>query len=605
MEKHAGAANRKRAAVCLSVFLVALAAMAGQLGNLTLRQQQEYMARAETQSTRVLPVPAPRGIILDRDRQPLATNRPGYRLLVTYPHYDNPEVVERLARILGLSEEEIRSRADGQRDRPFEPVRLVDDLTPEQYAVIQERKAELPGVQVQEVPVRRYPQGGLAGHLLGYVGAVDQQDGDLAGKSGLEAAYESDLQGQPGLERIAVNSAAEPLGTAAATAPRPGQNLVLTIDSRLQRSAERALDWQMQRLQTIPNPGDGHAYPNAKAGAAVVIDVRTGAVLAMASRPGFDPNLFVGGISEANWRGLGDNPFQPLLNRAVQATYHPGSTWKMLTGAAALTTGVTVPGERVFSGAVYEPTGQKDWLPGGHGWVNLVDALRLSSDIYFYEMGLRVGVERQVEFARSFGFGAPTGIDLPDEEAGFLPGAEYREKEGWWLGQTASAAIGQILTVTPVQLAQYTAALANGGRLMKPYLVETVQDARGEITRKTAPTQTGTLPIAPDTLRTVVEGMKRVNLPGGTSDFATWPLPGIATAGKTGTAENPPQDDYGLFVGFAPAENPEIAVAVVIEQAGHGGSVSPVARSIFADYFGVTLPAADPARVPDDFAAKG
>jgi penicillin-binding protein 2 len=596
--------------VIVGVVLVAFAGLAGQLGNLTLRQQQAYLARAESQSTRSLSIPAPRGGIYDRNMEPLAVNRPSYKLLVHYPSYNDAALVDKLAQILKLAPEEAGRRVDQQKDRPFEPVQLADDLSQEQYTEIQEQKQELPGVEVQVVPVRQYSRGDLAAQVLGYVGTLNQAElqqlepkgynsGDLVGRTGLEAHYESVLRGQPGERAVEVNSSSEPLAVVGNVEPKPGLNLVLSLNAKLQQSAERALDWQMQRLQTIPNVGDGRAYQNARAGAAVVLDVKTGAVLAMASRPSYDPNLFVGGISASDWNALNKNPFEPLLNRAVQGAYHPGSTWKMLTGSAAVTAGVITPSERVFSGSVYTPTGQKDWVPGGHGWVDLVNALRLSSDIYFYEIGLRLGIERQVAYAKSFGFGALTGVDLDEEVPGFLPDSDYRSKNGWWPGETSSAAIGQIFTATPLQLARYVAALANGGKLMKPYLVQRVEDGQGQVVRQTSPEQTGTLPITSEALETVVEGMKLVNLPGGTSDFATWPLPGIPTAGKTGTAENPPQDDFGLFVGFAPAENPQIAVAVVIEQAGHGGSVSPVARSIFADYFGVKLPAGDPARVPN------
>jgi penicillin-binding protein 2 len=597
------------------IVAVTFSGLAGQLGNLTLRQEAAYRNRAVTQSTREIAIPAPRGTIYDRNMQPLAINRPAYRLLVDYPYYKDATVLGKLSEILGLPIDKIEQQVKKQADLPFEPVSLVDDLTPQQHTAILEQKQELPGVVVQAEAVRQYPAKELAAQALGYVGSLSEQEledlkangyrnGDQIGKTGLEAFYENELRGKNGVRQIEVNSYAQPLAEIGRTEPESGHNLVLTLDAKIQKSAERALDWQMHRLQTIPNLGDGHAYPNAKAGAVVVIDVKTGAIRAMASRPAFDPNLFVGGISTKDWRRLSDDPFIPLLNRAVQAEYHPGSTWKMLSGTAAVTAGVTDPYERVFSGAVYEPTGQKDWLPGGHGWVDLRNALRLSSDIYFYEMGIRLGIEKEVEFAKKFGFGALTGVDLGEEVKGFLPDEEYRTKNGWWLGQTASAAIGQIFTVTPVQLARYVAALANGGKMMKPYLVQSVQDNQGKMVRETAPQVTGTLPISQATLSVAIDGMKLVNSPTGTSDFAQWPLPGMATAGKTGTAENPPQDDYGLYVGFAPADNPELAVAVVIEQAGHGGSVSTVARTIWADYYGIKLPAGDPARVPDNFEAN-
>jgi penicillin-binding protein 2 len=591
--------NRRPYAV-LAIFLVAITGLGGQLANLTLRQQDQYLSRADSQSTRTISTPAPRGVIYDRNLLPMADNRPAFRLSIHYPYYQDEAVIERLASLLDRDAGDIKRLVERQSDRPFEPVILTDDLSQVQYARIQERKQELPGVEVVSNPVRRYPNMALAGHLLGYVG-TPAKDGTIHGKSGLELVYDSVLQGVPGEREVAVNSAFEPLGVVSTTQPKPGQNLVLTIDGRLQQVTERALDWQMHRLQTVMNIGDQRVYQNARAGAAVVMDVKTGAILAMASRPGFDPNLFIGGIAQSDWDKLNNDKTIPLLDRTVQAAYHPGSTWKMLSGAAAVTSGVTTPGERVFSGKVYAPTGQRDWVPGGHGWVDLVNALRLSSNIYFYEMGLRMGIDRQVEFAKAFGFGAPTGVDLEGESAGVLPDEAYRNAHDWTPGQAATSAIGQIFTVTPVQLARYATALANGGNLLKPYLVQEVRSSTGEVVKQTAPEVVGKLPISDATLQTLIQGMKLVNSPTGTSDFAQWPLPGIATAGKTGTAENPPQDDYGLYVGFAPADNPQIAVAAVIEQAGHGGSVSPVARTIWAEYFGVELPKNDPARVPDTF----
>jgi penicillin-binding protein 2 len=600
----------RRAHVLVAVTLVALVGLGGQLGNLTMMSGEAYRDEASAQATRTLPTPAPRGIIYDRSGKPLAENRPDYAAFIHYPFYNQPDQVERLASVLGVPVAQVQAHIQKQSDRPYLPVKVATSLKPDQVARLLE--TSLPGVEVQEETSRYYPQGQLAAQVLGYVSEINEEQmakldakgylpGELIGQTGLEAHYEEQLHGTPGMQQVRVNNAFEPLGAIGKVEPTPGYNLVLTMDEALQKSSERALDWQMHRLQTIPNLGDGHAYPDAKAGAVIVMDVKTGGILAMASRPAYDPNLFAGGISEADWNRLNNDPFLPLLDRAVQSAYQPGSTWKMVTGTASLAAGVTNPYERVFSGRVYEPTGQHDWVPWGHGWVDLANALRLSSDIYFYEMGSRLGIDRLVQYAKGFGFGAPTGIDLEEESHGFLPDKAYREKHDWFLGQTTSAAIGQIFTVTPIQLARYVSAIANGGKLMQPHLVQAVQDSAGRTISETQPVVTGTLPISDSALAVAVQGMKLVNGPDGTSDFAQWPLPGIATAGKTGTAENPPKDDYGLFVSFAPAENPQIAVAVVIEQAGHGGSISPVARSIYADYFKVKLLQGDPARIPDDF----
>lgn len=589
-----------RTMVLLLMVTVTFVGLIGQLGNLALGQQRDYGEIADSQALRELGIPAPRGTIVDRKGTALVINRPAFHLLIHYPFYNDDALLVNLARVLDLPVEPIRERVKQSSSRPFVPVRVLEDMTQVQVTSVIERKPTLPGVEVLADSVRQYRYGDLASHLVGYVQS-DSATGEMTGRAGLEAFYDELLQGKPGRRQVVVNIYGEPLGYSGQVPPTPGHNLTLTIDAKIQEMAERALAWQMHRIRTIPHAVQGRTYPNANAGAVVAMDVRTGAILAMASYPTYDPNLFVGGISVADWSRLMENPHQPMLNRAVQSAYHPGSTWKMLTGAAALTAKITTPQERFFSGREYAPTGQRDWVPGGHGWVDMADALKLSSNIYFYEMGLRMGIDRQVEAAKGFGFGALTGVDLYEEVAGFLPDAEYRSKHDWWMGQTSSAAIGQIFATTPLQLARYTAALANGGKLMQPYLVQSVQDATGKTVRETAPKEVGKLPITPEALATVVEGMKRVNRPGGTADYAIWPLPGIPTAGKTGTAENFPRDDYGLFVAFAPAENPEIAVAVAIEQAGNGGSTGPVSRAIFAEYFGVELPERDPARVPADF----
>lgn len=609
-QEHDPKVNRAR--WMTGLMAVALLVLLGQLANLTLAGQAAYLAQASAQQKRTIPIFAPRGVIYDRNGEPLATNRPSYVLLIHFPYYDQPEVLARVAEILNMPLEEVQARVEESKGAPYEPVRVAENLTVEQYTLILERQLELPGVEVRTEQVRYYPYRDLAAQVLGYVGEISDEEletyrkqgyvsGELVGQTGLEAYYEFLLHGKPGAYIIPVDNYAQPIGPAKVEEPTPGSNLVLTLDVKLQQTAQRALDWQMYRLQTIPNAGDGRAYTNAKAGAVVVMDVHTGAILAMVSRPAYDPNVFVGGISQADWEKLSSDPYLPMLNRAIQSSYQPGSTWKLMTASAALAEGVTTPEERVFSGTKYEPTGQRDWVPYGHGWVDMRNAIRLSSNIYFYEMGSRLGIERLVEYARKFGFGSPTGIDLGGEIGGVLPDEEYRESYGWYLGNTTSAAIGQIFSVTPVQLVRYAAAFANGGKLMRPYLVQEVQNREGETISVTQPEVTGELPITEGIRQVILDGMKMVDEGDGTSDFATWPLPGIATAGKTGTAENPPYDDYGLYIGFAPADDPEIAVAVVIEQAGHGGSVSPVARSIYAEYFGVELLKGDPARIPADF----
>ncbi|HYG59413.1 MAG TPA: penicillin-binding protein 2 [Symbiobacteriaceae bacterium] len=611
--------THRRSIVFASLAMMTILGLVGQLGNLTLRQQGTYLEVAEGQRIRSLPVFAPRGLIYDRHMEPLVTNRPAHSVFVGYPYYKQPEVLQRISAILNMPLHEIEAMVAQKvaRQRYYEPVRVKDDITQEQHAELLERKNELPGVEVQAQPVRVYPYKELAAHLLGYVNEVSQSDmqanskyigGELIGRRGLEAEYDDYLRGKVGVRQVEINNYFQPLGEIKSIDPEPGHHLVLTLDAGLQRVAERALDWDMWRIRNTII-GDG-PWPHAKAGAVVVMDVKTGAILAMASHPAFDPNAFAQGISEKEFQRLQDPVLTPEVNRAIQTAYQPGSTWKMMTSAAALTEGVVGPYEKIFCNGQYDKAGNpKCWLPGGHGWVDTIGALQGSCDIYYYEMGYRMGPDKLVAMAKQFGFGSLTGIDLGDEVPGLLPDAQNRyeiwekgRNDPWGVGHTVSASIGQIVQVTPLQLARYTATVANGGKVMKPYLVQKVVDGKGNVIKEFAPEQRGQVNVSPEHLRLIMQGMAAVNAPnGGTSDYAQYPLPGIRTGGKTGTAEYPPWDDFGFFVSVAPLEDPQIAIAVVIEQAGHGGSTSAVARAIEAAYFKVKLPSSDPAAVPDEF----
>lgn len=602
----------------MAVCAVGVLGLVGQLGNLQLLRQAKYVQNAERQQTQYLGAPAPRGLILDRHGVALATNRPSNVVIIRYPHYKDKLVLERLAGILAVPLDKLQKKADYKLEndgRLWDPLLVKVDIAREQYAELVERRDELPGVDVVVHPVREYPQGDLAGHTLGYVGTINEEEldklqatgyrgDDILGKSGLEKYYESYLRGTEGIRQVQVDFSFAPKSDPGwIREPVPGKNLSLTLDARLQKAAERALDWQLFRLQNVVHPADQRTYPGARAGAVVVLEVKTGAVLAMVSRPAFNPNVFLTG-SDKDIEALWNTEPPALWNRAVTAEYAPGSTWKMMTGAAALAAGKISPYETVFCNGKDKDTGQACWLQWGHGAVNAVTALRDSCDLYYYEMGKRLGVANLVQWAQHFGFGRPTGIDLPEENPGFLPDQEYRDKHGWWLGDTLSAAIGQIFQTTPLQLARYTATVASGGKIMRPYLVSAVTDQNGQVVQQFGPQELGRVPVPPDVWQHITRGMLLVNTPGGTADFAIFPLPGIETAGKTGTAENPPRDDYGVYVAFAPVKDPQIAVAVLIEQAGHGSSVSPVARTVMAEYFNAGLPGTDPAKVPAEFPAK-
>lgn len=613
---------QQRSFFLTGLIVVVILGLAAQLGNMTLRQQQLYLAEAEEQRTRSLPVFAPRGLIYDRNMTPLVTNRASQTVYVRYPHYKEPDVLQRLANILSMPLAEVEEKVAYKmaRQRYYEPVRIKDSITQEQYALLLEQKNELPGVEVQTKPVREYPYKDMAAHLLGYVNQVSEEDvmeavgdhkyvgGELIGRTGLEAFYDVVLRGKPGIREVEVNNYFQPLGEVQSVQPEPGHGIVLTIDANLQREAERALEWDMWRIRNTII-GDG-PWPHAKAGAVVVIDVKTGAILAMASRPAFDPNEFARGITEAELKRLRDPVLTPEVNRAIQTAYQPGSTWKMMTSAAALTNNAVTMNEKIYCSGVYDKAGNpKDWTPEGHGWVDTVGALKGSCDIYYYEMGWRMGIDPLVKMAREFGFGAKTGIDIGGEAAGMLPDEKARReiweldrKDPWGVGHTVSASIGQIVQVTPLQLARYVATLGNEGKVMKPYLVQKVVDDSGRTVKEFGPEVVNRIPVKPEHLRNILDGMKAVTEPVlGSSDYAYYPIAGLTMGGKTGTAEYPPWDDYGFFVSLAPMENPQIAVAVVIEQAGHGGSTAAVTRAVNAAFFKKPLSPYDPALVPTEF----
>lgn len=606
-----------RSWVLIGVVTVGGALLVGSLAHLTLFEQGQFSQVSQGQSVRVLRRVPPRGLIQDRNGKLLVTNEAVNTAYLFYPHYKDKQLLAKLGDLLGVPAQKLEERAAQKLEWKlyFEPIKLKEGITPAQYAMLLERANEFPGVEVHTDPMRVYPFKDSAAHLLGYVGEISEEElerlkdqgyvgGEQIGQIGLESFYEKELHGEPGKREVVINSFYQPVGVASVVDPKPGRNLTLTIDMDLQQQAEKALEWAMYRLRTVP--GSDGPWPNAKSGAIVVMDVQTGAILALASRPSFNPNLFVQGISEADYAKLQDPVLTPMINRAVQKAYQPGSTWKMVTSAAALTNKAFGPYETYYCPGVYDKAGKpRCWLPGGHGSVDTVNALRTSCDVYYYECGYRLGPDKMAAMAESFGFGAKTGLDLGGEAPGLLPTAKNRveiwEKElgdPWTIGHTVSSAIGQIVQATPVQLARYAAAIGNGGKVLKPYLVQRVTDAEGKVLYDAQPTETGALPISSETLTLLRRGMAAVNGPNGTSDYGQWPLPVVGAIGKTGTAENPPRDDYGLYVSLSPANDPKLAIAVVIEQAGHGSWVCPAARAVEAYFHNVKLTNGDPANIP-------
>lgn len=583
-----------------------------QLGNLQFRQEAYWLRQADGNRLRENAILAPRGAILDRRGRVLAGNRPAYRVEIEPREVrDWDETVQGLARVLtadrpeqyGEVVEAIYRRVRDQGGRLYEPIVVRRGLSPELTSRIEERRSDLPGVNVRSEPQREYALGPAVAHVLGFVGAIRPQDkedpafagyrsDELIGLTGLERQYERYLKGIDGAAIVEVDHRGRPLREVGQRAPVAGNSLRLTIDADLQESAVEALRRQLDWIgrQTEARGWErvlGH--PPATSGSVVALEVHTGAVLAMASWPAYDPNLFASGLVDPDYlRQLEGDPGQPYTNWALTPGA-PGSTFKMLTGIAALERNQVQPGEVINCTGVYPDLHRpRDWAPGGHGPVDLKKAVAKSCDIYFYEAGRRVGISGIAEYAALFGFGRPTGIDLPGEENGVNPTPAYKEKafgEPWWEGETLSVAIGQgYLTATPLQLAHYVATIANGGTRYRPYLLQEVRDPEGTVIARTEPEVLGRVPVSERSLQLVREGMREVAR-GGTAAgvFSRFSLP---VGAKTGTAETGVRrPDNALFVAFAPYEEPQIAVAVSINGGVHGSWAAQVANDVIAAYF--------------------
>lgn len=587
--------NRRVQILGLAVLLV-FVSLISRLAWLQIAHGADFRQQADDNRIRLMPVTAPRGIFYDRSGVPLVSNRPGFSVsLVSFNGPVSDEVIERLADILAMKPEEIRKKIK-QQDNPLEPIRVKNDVGPEIVTKIEEHRNALPGVVLEIQSVRNYVNKELAAHIFGYVGEISEEElakkkaagyktGNLIGKFGLEKVWDKEVRGVDGGAQVEVDVSGRPVKMLGKKEPQLGDSLVLTIDAKIQKAAEKAMDDRLNYLQKkLGNP-------NAKAGAAVVINPQTGEILAMVSRPAFDPNLFNGGISSKDWKVINDNPFNPMSNRAIAGEYPPGSTFKIITGTAALELGKVTPEEKILD------TGHHWIIPKGNamnealGWIDFREALSKSDNVYFYEMGNRLGIDNLEKYARLYGLGALTGINLSGEADGLVANRRYKEKvygEDWYLSETFDAAIGQgFQLATPLQMATVMSEVANGGHRYRPYLVSSLINPKGETVKTFGPEEVGRVPIADRNLNLIRSALRDVAAPGGT---AAWVFEGfpVAIAGKTGTAENPHGDDHGWFVAYAPFDNPTVVVAVIVEQGGFGAdSATPIARKILEAAFGV------------------
>jgi penicillin-binding protein 2 len=618
--------------VALRVVLLAAIAV-GLIGVIVFRlwflqilSAQQYVAQANDNRLRSVAVLAPRGTILDRNGTVMVDNRPG--LAVGIRPMDVPagqldHLVKRLASELRMKPVEIRREMVRQVGVPWSQIRQglglqYDFVTIKQdtdrltVSYLLEHTESYPGVEVRQNYLRAYPLGDLGAHFLGQLGEIDQQEltqarfrgyeaGDVVGQSGVEYTYDKWLRGVEGSVRVEVDASGRPKQVVpGGTLPQAGDNLQLSIDAKVQRAAENAVNYGIDLA---------HANNELRAdgGAAVVLDVHTGAVIAMASEPTFDPAWFVGGLSAKHWKKL-NVATTPLLDRTIQGVYPMGSTFKVVDSIAALENGVISPSTTLEAGPTYTNHGLlwHDWNPNGHGAIDLTQAIVQSADTYFYQIGYDFYLRKDEaleDWAKDLGLGHPTGIDLPGEVGGLVPTPEWKkaaftrktDPKGWQVdrlwkpGDSINLAIGQgNLETTPMQAAVTYAAIANGGYLVTPHVGVRIVDSQGKLVRRLPYTQPRRLGISASTIATVQNALhEAATTPLGTSYkvFGNYP---VQVAGKTGTAQVFGQGDYAWYCSYAPANDPQYVVVVMIQQGGHGGTTAaPAARMIYDSLFHV------------------
>jgi penicillin-binding protein 2 len=548
-----------------------------------------YRNLSDVNSLRLIPEKAPRGIITDRNGEILATNRPTYSLFLVPAEVQayGPTLV-RLSQILGEPLSDMELLVESRREtRRFEPIRLRTHLDPNLIAQIEENRVHLPGIYIQMEPERYYPHGEMASHILGYIGEISEQDlgrlrgdgyheGDWVGKKGVERTYDNVLRGENGGVEVEVDASGVQRRTLAYKNPIQGQTLMLSIDYKVQKLAEELM-------------GDN-------IGAILVTDPRTGEILAMVSTPNYDPNQFVSGISFKDWNKLIKDKTHPLENRAIQGQYPPGSIFKLITTLAALEDNV-IDYNRVFlcRGIFwYKTWPYRCWRTSGHGWVNLQTAIVESCDIFFYQLGLLVKIDKIYKVACMMGLGSKTGVDLDSEVAGLVPNPRWKESTQhtpWFPGNTIQMSIGQgYLLTTPLQMLDMDSAIAMNGKIFKPHLLYRVVDQKtGRAIYDQAPQLLTQASISPEHLSFIQSCMEKViSSDRGTGKKAR--IPGVLVAGKTGTSENPHGDNHAWFTAYAPADDPRVAVIVLVENGGEGGIVSaPIAQRLMEASLGMEV----------------
>ena len=579
-----------------------------QLVRLQVIKGDEYAQRAEINALREVPIPAARGLILDREGRPLVGNTARYSAAIVpgdLPERGEIGVYRQLERVTGVPAEEVERKvlAGIENEGPYEPVVIKADIDEETALTLRELEPVTPGLKLLMKPARGYLTGPLLSHVLGYVGPLSAEEyaerkdsgylfQDFIGKTGVELSYESVLRGRPGKKLIEVDALGRELKAISERRPLEGSNLILTIDLDLQNMVKETLE--EYRAQ-----GDNAA--------AVVMDIRNGDILAMVSLPDFDNNVFSGPLSSEELAAVVEAPGKPLVNHSIAERYPPGSTFKTIVGSAALQEGIATAGTTITSRGYITVENEfdpnvvyrfPDWAALGS--LDFYGGIAMSSDVYFYYLAggkadegfFGLGEARVAKYARAFGLGEPTGVDLSGESAGLVPDAQWKEEakgEPWTIGDTYNFGIGQgDLTVTPLQLITAVSAIGNGGKVLRPHLLREVQDSHGNVLQRYEKSVRRTVPVEPEYLDIVKEAMRQ-SVTKGVAEKAA--VRGIEVAGKTGTAEFGPQlydgshETHGWFVGFAPYDEPEVAVVVFFQRGGGGSDAAPAASRILDYYF--------------------
>lgn len=590
---------KTRFVACIAVVVAAFSLLGMRLVYLQVIKGAEYRYQSENNRIRIERIPAPRGVIFDADKEILADTFAAFDAQVIpaeLPENARDNLYFTVSRLLGLTPEEIEKAVRARGIPKWRPRVIKRHITREEMAMIEARRIELPGFIVTPNAIRTYPLGPVLGNTLGYMGAMTEEElelpqyegydpSDYVGRAGIEKSWEAKLKGTPGGVQVQVDVVGRKYGQLDTIPSTQGNNLVLSIIRSVQEAAEKGL--------------------GEEAGSVVAIEVGSGRILALASRPNYDPNTLAGGVNAKDWAELVQNERHPLQNRTVQGTYAPGSTFKIVMALAGLKKGLITPSTTVSCSGAYQFGGRRFrcWKSSGHGGVNLEAAIAQSCDVYFYKLGVDLGVDAIHEAATALGLGRPTGIELPGEKSGLIPSSEWKKKarkEPWYPGETLSVSIGQgYVNTTPIQLAVMIAAVADpSGRVMRPTIVDRVESPDGQYVEITQPQEVSRLPYSLSHLQMVREGLRQV-VAAGTARSAK--LPNWTVAGKTGTSQVVGMKegetsamsaakawkyrDHALFVSYAPYDDPKIAVAVVVDHGGHGGSAAaPVAAKVIKAY---------------------